>query len=198
MFRGAAEKTNRCELNDYLKDVCVFFKDWAILSERCGNCSSTDTTFWGQLPFPSFLALPWLMDTLWLGSGIWILVDILCLLQKMPSLKIRPVSGKKGPREYSRKLLWLVLSPWGSDSILNCTRVLCPVYEMKPKTSDLQTCLEKSLEKGELSWKAGWEGRDGVFVDWTKYHEFLVVEPKASVPVMVCLPNERILLLSGF
>lgn len=23
-------------------------------------------------------------------------------------------------------------------------------------------------------------------MDWTKYHEFLVMEPKASVPVMVC------------
>lgn len=96
LFRGAVGKTNQCELNDYLKDVCVLFKDWAILSERCGNWSSTDTTFWGQLPFPSFLALPWLMDTLWLGSGAWILVDILCLLQKMSGPKIRPRLWKEG------------------------------------------------------------------------------------------------------
>lgn len=59
MFRGAVEKTNWCELNDYLKDACVFVKDWAILLVRCGNWSSTDTIFLGPaaLPFLPRLAM---------------------------------------------------------------------------------------------------------------------------------------------
>lgn len=86
----------------------------------------------------------------------------------MSGLKIRPLSLKKGAWEYSEGFPDKHCSPCGSDSILICTRLLHPVYEMKPKASDVETHFEKSLEKGGLSHRAGWEGSGGVFVHRTK------------------------------
>lgn len=86
----------------------------------------------------------------------------------MSGLKIRPLSLKKGAWEYSEGFPDKHCSPCGSDSILICARLLHPVYEMKSKASDVETRFEKSLEKGGLSHRAGWEGSGGVFVHRTK------------------------------
>lgn len=158
VFRGAVEKTNQCELNDYLKDVCVLFKDWAILSERCGNCSSTGTTFWGQLPFPSFLALPWLMDTLWLGSGTWICVDILCLLQKMPGLKIRPCFWKEGAQGILQKAVVISAEPMGQYPELHSGVLSCLWNETQEfRLADLF----REVSGGERIILKGWLGGEG-------------------------------------
>uniref|UniRef100_A0A803Y1L9 Uncharacterized protein n=1 Tax=Meleagris gallopavo TaxID=9103 RepID=A0A803Y1L9_MELGA len=84
------------------------------------------------------------MTNVYLLAGILVFgfLFIYCAYLEMPGLKIKPLSVKKGAWEYSEGFADKHCSPCGSDSILICTRVLHPVYEMKPKASD-QRLLDK-------------------------------------------------------
>lgn len=111
VFRGAAEKTNWCELNGYLKDACLFFKDWAILLLRCGNWSSTDTSFLGPAALPFLPSLA--MTNVYPLAGLLVFGFFLFMFCAyfVPGLKFRPLSAKKGAREYFSKLSWSALQP---------------------------------------------------------------------------------------
>lgn len=153
-----------------------------------GNWSSTDTIFLGPAALP-FLP-SWAVTNVYPLAGI-LVFDFLFIF--CTSSRRCPVwkSGLSLEREGLGNVSWSALwSMWR--------------WQYPDLHSGFMSCLwNPSLQTCRLVWRNLWRrenyleglvGRGGMVFLWigqTKYHEFPVLKPIASVPATVSLPNKR-------